>query len=233
MNPKKWMHCFWIGIFLGLLFAVPVRADLYWESIQKSQGVPGTPDGSQAVKNFMTANASRYETQGDITIFDLEKMRMFTLDPNAKTYEEVDLSKMGQMPEMEGEAGKQLMGMMKGFMNTIKVTPTQETRKISGFSCTRYNVSLMGTQSEYWVTRDIPGYQEMMAHAKRFSQAMEKNPMMKQMNITAMMKDLDGFPVETTLNMMKGKITTTLQKIEQKRLSPDLFKVPPGFKKTE
>jgi hypothetical protein len=91
----------------------------------------------------------------------------------------------------------------------------------------------MGNRSEHWVTRDIQGFEEMMAYGKRFSEAMSKNPMMRQMNIPAMIKDLNGFPVETTMHMMGGKMTTTLQKFEQKRLSPDLFRVPPGYKKTE
>jgi hypothetical protein len=35
-----------------------------------------------------------------------------------------------------------------------------------------------------------------------------------------------GFPVKTVNNMMGMTVTTTLQKIEKKSLSKDLFKVP-------
>jgi len=233
MNPTKFLKCLLIVLFLGVAFISPACADLYWESLQKSEGLPGTPDGTQTVKNYMTANATRYEARDNITIVDLNKMKMYNLDPKAKTYNEVDLSKMGQVPEMEGEAGKQFMGMVKGLMGSIKVTPTKETRTISGYACTKNIVSFMGTQSENWVTRDIKGLDEMMDYGKRFSEVMNQNPMMRQMNVSAMIQDLKGFPVETTVNMMNGKMTTTLQKFEQKNLSAELFKVPTGYKKTE
>ncbi len=231
MTFKKLSRCLVMVILLGLTVAAPACADLFWQSVQKSQGVPGTPDGSQIVKNYMTKNATRYESNDNITIVDLEKMKMYSLDPKAKTYREMDLSKMGQIPEMEGEAGKKLMGMIKGLMGSIKVIPTKETRTIAGYPCTKYEVRFMKTRSEHWVTRDIKGFDEMMAYGKRFSEALSKNPMMKQMNIPALIKDLKGFPVQTTVHMMGGKMTTTLQKIEQKRLSPDLFKVPADYKK--
>ncbi|MBW1778043.1 MAG: DUF4412 domain-containing protein [Deltaproteobacteria bacterium] len=233
MKSKGFIRWIVLGSLLACLVAAPAHADLYWESIQKSEGIPGTPDGTQIVKNYMTAHATRYESRDTVTIVDLNQMKMFSLDPKAKTYQEIDLAQMGQMPGMEGEAGKQFMGMMKGLMGSVKVTPTKETRTISGYACTKYNVSFMGTRSENWITRDIEGYDEMMRYGKRFSEVMSKNPMMKQMNVAAMIKDLKGFPVETVVHMMAGKMTTTLQKFEQKKLTPNLFKVPNDYKKVE
>jgi hypothetical protein len=49
--------------------------------------------------------------------------------------------------------------------------------------------------------------------------------------MAAMMKDLDGFPMETSVNVMGGQITTTVTKVEQKKLGAELFKVPQGYKK--
>lgn len=216
----------------ALLSAASANADIYWESRQISQGVPGIPDGTQIVKNFMTPSATRYEASNNITIIDLDKMKLFALDLKAKTYNEIDLATMGQVPGMDGEAGKQFMGMMKGLLGNVKVVRTKETRTVSGYRCTKYNVSFMGSQSEHWVTQDIKGLDEILKYGKRFSDAMQKNPMMRQMNIPAMLQDLKGFPVETTTKMMNGTMTTTLQKLERKPLPKNLFQLPPGFKKT-
>jgi hypothetical protein len=61
------------------------------------------------------------------------------------------------------------------------------------------------------------------------AKSFENNPMLKQMNIAAMMDKLDGFPVQTVTQVMGGTITNTLVKVEKKSLSSDLFQVPAGY----
>ncbi|MEW5910555.1 MAG: DUF4412 domain-containing protein [Thermodesulfobacteriota bacterium] len=208
-------------------------ADLYWESDSKSQGIPGQQDGIQLVKNYLKGNSFRIEMPDSITIMDMDQMKIFNLDPKKKTYNEVDMKQMGQMPEMEGEAGKQFQGIMKKMMGSFKVVPTTETRKISGYKCTKHNVSFMGTSGEYWISNEVEGLDELLTYSKKSAKVMGRNPMLKQMNFSALTEELKGFPVETTMKIGNGTTTSTLKKIERKGLSTDLFKVPAGYKMTD
>jgi hypothetical protein len=109
------------------------------------------------------------------------------------------------------------------------VTPTQETRQIAGYNCQKYLVSGMMMNSDYWLSKDVKGYEEVKEIGKKVSALFDENPMMKQMNIAGMMGQLDGFPVQTVMNIMKGTSTTTLKKIEKKSLDKSLFSVPEGY----
>ncbi|MFH1102637.1 MAG: DUF4412 domain-containing protein [Pseudomonadota bacterium] len=233
MKLGKTLRFGFIVFALTLTVASQAMADLYWESEQKNQGMPGQQDGIQLIKNYLKGNTFRFESPDTITIMDMEQMKMFSVDPKKKTFNEVDLKSIGRMPEMKGEEGKQMQEIMKKMMGSFEVVPTGETRKISGYKCTKYNVSFMGTKGEYWISNNVEGYEELMAYSKRASKIMGQNPMFKQINFASLMEDLKGFPIETMMKMANGTSTTTLKKIERKGLAGDLFKVPAGFKKTE
>jgi len=74
------------------------------------------------------------------------------------------------------------------------------------------------------------GYGEFRKISEHMARGFEKNPMLKQMNITGMMNKLDGFPVKTVNRIPGGRTnTTTLKRIERRSLSKDLFEVPRGY----
>jgi hypothetical protein len=155
---------------------------------------------------------------------------MYQINPQAKTYQQINIAEMGKPPEMKGEKGQQMQQqMMKNMMGNIQVTPTQETRQIAGYNCQKYLVSGMMMNSDYWLSKDVKGYEEVKEIGKKVSALFDENPMMKQMNIAGMMGQLDGFPVQTVMNIMKGTSTTTLKKIEKKSLDKSLFSVPEGY----
>jgi len=54
---------------------------------------------------------------------------------------------------------------------------------------------------------------------------------LRQMNMAALMDQLDGFPVRTEMDFMGMTTETTLRQIEEKPLKPALFEVPAGYKK--
>jgi hypothetical protein len=218
-------------IFFALLLIAPgAVADVYYESVQVSQGVASQPDGEKPIKNYLSEHASRVEMEDGITITNYETGMIYQIDPQAKTYSEVNLANMG-LPEMKGEESKALQGLMKKMMGGVTVTPTDETQDIAGYPCRKYIVRIMMMKSEFWVSNKVPGYDELRVTGKKMAEKLNQNPMMKQMNAAAMMTELDGFPVKTVMSMMKGTITTTLTKIEKKKLSGDLFTVPAGYQK--
>ena len=232
MNARR-KNGWWMGmglLMLLLLSGSAAWADIYWEAIQETKGMTHQPDSTGTIKNYMTAKAFRIEHEEGITIMDFESKMIYQIDPASKTYQQVDMTTMGQPPaEMKGEEAEAAQKMMKGMMSTIQVTPTQEKKQIAGYDCQKYLVSMMMMQSEYWLSKAVPGYAEIKEIGKKMKSLFESNPMVQQMNIAGMMDKLDGFPVQTVMHMMNGTMTTTLKRIETKPLDPSLFKVPAGY----
>jgi hypothetical protein len=225
---KRWLL---LAVMSAFLFgASGAHADLYWESEQVTKGAPGQADGTRIVKNYYTSRASRIET-GDckVMIMDLDKMTMVHLNPADKTYTESNMEEFGGPRNMPGMDKAQQKKMMESMMQSMQVTPTNETKTINGYKCRKHMVSVMMVNSEYWLSKDVKGYEELKAIGAKMAKSFEKNPMLKQMNIAGMMDKLDGFPVQTVSQVMRGTITNTLVKIEKKSLGDDLFKVPAGY----
>ena len=221
------------SVILTLMTSSAAMADLYWESDQETKGMPGRPDETKVIKTYLTAYASRTEREGQITIMNFDTKIMYHINPQAKTYQQINMAEMGKPPEMKGEKGQMQQQMMKNMMGNIQVTPTQETRQIAGYNCQKYLVSGMMMNSDYWLSKDVKGYEEIKEIGKKIAGVFDENPMMKQMNIAGMMGQLDGFPVQMVMNIMKGTSTTTLKKIEKKSLDKSLFSVPEGYTQTQ
>jgi hypothetical protein len=236
MKKVGLMVRFWLySVVLGLMITSSAMADLYWESDQETKGMPGgRPDETRVIKTYLTAYASRTEQrEGQITIMNFDTKIMYIINPEAKTYQQINMAEMGKPPEMKGEKGQMQQQMMKNMMGNIQVTPTQETKQIAGYNCQKYLVSGMMMNSDYWLSKDVKGYDEIKEIGKKIAGIFDENPMMKQMNIAGMMSQLDGFPVQMVMNIMKGTSTTTLKKIEKKSLDKSLFSVPEGYTQTQ
>ncbi len=207
-------------------------ADLYWETEQISRGMPGQGQSKMITKHYLTSHASRTEMGNQISITDFDKKVIYVLDTSKKTYQKTDLTQMGGDQQMPNDPQAQaFMGMMKNMMKQIKVIPTNETKTISGYKCRKVLVNFMMSENEYWVTKKIKGYAEMQKIAAKAEKVYQANPMMKGMDISGIMKKIDGFPVRTVTRMMGGEMVSTLKKIEKKKYLPkSLFKVPSGYK---
>jgi hypothetical protein len=213
-------------LFIGVSVA---SADLYWESEQVTQGVKGQPPGPSLMKSYYTDKASRIELpDGKIMIMEYDKKLVYRLDPAAKTYSQMDMNEMAGSKKMANMPAEQRK-MMESMMQSMQITPTEETKVINGYKCKKYMVSFMMMNGEYWLSKDVKGYDELKAIGAKMAKSFENNPMLKQMNIAAMMDKLDGFPVQTVTQVMGGTITNTLVKVEKKSLSSDLFQVPAGY----
>ncbi|WP_169728901.1 DUF4412 domain-containing protein [Desulfatirhabdium butyrativorans] len=225
-----------LGVWMALLLSLSssAMADLYWESTQETKGMPGKPDQVGIMKNYLSNTASRIEHDNGITIMDFKSKMIYQLDPATKTYQQINLAEVGQPPaDMKGEEGQAAQKMMKSMMSEIQVTPTQEKKQIAGYDCQKYLVSGMMMNSDYWLSKSVPGYSEIKAIGQKMKSLFENNPMMKQMNVAGMVDKLDGFPVQTVMHVMNGTVITTLKTIETKKLDPSLFKIPAGYTLTE
>ena len=111
----------WFVLFVVLLIPSYAFCDIYWVSEQKTQGVPGQPDGVKMIKSYVTSYASRVESGREVTIMNLKEEVMYVLDPQKKTYSKMDMKEMGGMPpeaaEMSAEERAMMQNMMKKMVN--------------------------------------------------------------------------------------------------------------------
>ncbi len=230
MISKRWKFSLPLAILVLFLFSSTAFCDIYWESEKALRGVPGQRDGTRIQRNYYTSNASRIEMgDGTAMIMDFDSMIMYRLNTKDKTYSQMSLNDMGMPPDMPREDRQKMNQMMGEMMQSFQVTPTNETRNISGYECRKYMVSFMKVNSEYWLSKDVKGYDELRQIGEKMTRYYSKNPMLKQMDVAGMMDKLDGFPVRTVTQMMGGTVTTTLKTVEVKPLSPSLFQVPADY----
>ena len=237
MKNRKFMLCLPLALIFFLTLLPMAYADLYWVSVVKTGGEPkGLPENlpkeirdqmlaqfkneTNTQKHYLTSYASRTETKEGITIMDFESMTFYQLNPENKTYSKINMASM-----MKGQMGE----MAKKMAEDSKTTRTNETKKIAGYQCRKYIVTMMGSENEYWLSKDVKGYKEFEAINEKL---LKKHPELKQMQMPGITGE-DGFPVETVTNMMGMKTVTLLEKIEKKSLSKDLFKIPAGYKLVE
>jgi hypothetical protein len=229
MIMKKRTACIFFLMIFFMFFGNPVYADLYWQNVQETKGIQGQPDEVQTVDHYFTPSASRTEVGSMATIMDFDNMILYQLDTQAKTYTQLDLHAMGHIAG-EGEDAEAFSRMMKQMMGETRIVPTNETRKIAGYECRKYNLQVMAVQIEYWVTQDIEHYKELKEIGEKMAEDFDKNPMLQHMNFASHMKQMDGFPVQTiTQNPLGGTIISTLKHFEKKDLSDDLFQVPADY----
>ena len=207
----------------------PAYGDLYWETQVVTKGIPkGMPSNMPAtlleqfnktmlVKNYLTPTASRTESENTIMIIDYEAMDIFHLNTEKKTCRKVDM-------KMLSEDTAQLEKMPE-----VKFTPTGETKNIEGYECKKYTMTIMGTMSEFWLSKDVKELKEFKKLGKKLEKITKTNRAMKQMHAAGMSSIMNGFPVQTVMDMMGIKTTTTLKKIKKKKLSSDLFIIPEEY----
>jgi len=230
MRVSKPGLCFAVLLISLCLFSAAARADLYWENENVSSGIPNQPAGTTIQKNYFIPTATRIEMgDGKIILLDYDKLMMYSLNPQKKTYTQVNLNDMGMPAKMSGAEKEQMGKMIAGMMNGFQVTATNETQTIAGYKCHKSTANFGMIQGEYWVSKDVAGYGELKAVSAKLGAVLEKNPILRQINVAGMVEKLDGFPVQTTNRVMGGTIVSTLKKVEQRSLDPELFKVPKDY----
>jgi len=135
------------------------------------------------------------------------------------------------MPERDGKGIQAFQQMLQKVIESLQIDPTNETKTISGYMCRKHNVTLMLVDvGEYWLSKGVDGSKELCMIADKMANVFEKDPVLKHLNIAAMMDKLDGFPVQMVTKATGGTTTITLQSIKKKPLSKNLFKVPEGYR---
>ncbi len=110
-----------------LLSALPAFAGVVLTQEQSTQDSAGAANKQIQQTVTVQGNKQRIETGDHVIIMDLDKERMYFLDPRVKSYTEMPMPPSGPMAQM--------MAKSAGAMNFKKDNSTQ---KIAGYKCQNY-----------------------------------------------------------------------------------------------
>jgi hypothetical protein len=226
---------------------------LHWTSTTK-----GGPVGERTEDMWVISKKMKMVTRetGEALIVRLDKELLIMVDPNAKEYSEITFAELetmtkkaggkmdaqmaemkkqlAEMPEEQRKMVEQMMGNkmpgMAGGEGKLEVSKSGDTKKISGYSCTKYVVAQDGKEMmTIWATRDVAGFDALRKDWEAFSKRMmAMNPMTKHLGES--FGRIDGFPIQTELG--RG-MTSTVMMIEKKAAPASDFEVPTGYKKVK
>lgn len=227
----KRKSCLLLASLIVLCWSSIAFAGIYWESEVKSTGMPGQSDGARIEKHYMTDAASRAELgNGTVIITKHAPLTTYHVDPVQKTYMEIKMPSSDMLKKGPPGMSEKMRAAMGAGM---QVTPTSEKKVIEGYECTKYDITFMHIKGEYWVSKDVKGYSALKTIGKKLAGEMEKSPAMSQMNMAAVINKVDGFPVQSIMQVGGGRTTSTLKKVEEKDLGEDLFTIPAGYRLVE
>lgn len=237
---------------LALVLALPglASADIFIQQLTHTdsgtvagQNMPARDDTTIA---WIGEGKARMVSHDATMLILADKDAMYVINDKDKTYSEMKLSEAGDITALLKEQGvdvenEEQMAMMKGMMSAMQikvtVTPTDETKKIEGYECKKYDVDFavgMGKISSiYWVTPDIKIDYDMLY---KIQNAMMLR-MPGSMEAIKELEKMDGFPVytETTANMMGASVksTTRLLKYAEEPAPAGTYVLPEGYKETK
>jgi hypothetical protein len=133
---------------------------------------------------------------------------------------------------------------MMGGAGGLDVQKTGTTRKIAGYTCENWTITL-GTfsKTEQCLTTDLPVPVQAWTAYRDFADSMRSmmaamGPMGKSMaDAATKMKDMKGFPLAltTTSSMMGRTINASTEVVEVKKgaIPPSAWAIPEGYKKVD
>lgn len=191
---------------------------------------------------------------GDITMMDGKKKQYFVItrqdmdDLKARIQQQTNSPEMQkaqeQMKNLPPEMQKRMQAAMGGLISAVTVQKTGTGRKIAGYSCENWTVSLgQFSKTEQCMSTELPLPAQAWDSYRDFSTSMMSmmgamGPMAKSISdLREKMKDLKGFPlaVTTTTTMMGRQNTTTTEVVEVKRgaVPASAWQVPAGYTKVD
>ncbi len=225
--------------------ALPAAAGVVITQKQHVTSGTNTRDSEQTIS--VQGNKQKMVTERHTIITDLDKGKMYVLDPKAKTYFEIEFPPQGQMAAMMAASSNAAMNFKK----------TGTTREVAGFKCTDYEGGghmMTGdyTVKECFSTR-APGAAEFAKFEKNMADklktvstnqsngeipggvplALDSSMKMGKMNIPGMAPEQAAKINEMMAKRPPVVTNTQVEKIESKRLAESDFDIPAGFTKRE
>ena len=194
-------------------------------------------DKSSTSTQYMTSTKSRTNDGQSDSIIDFPTGKMTFIDHKAKTYWETTLEEMAAYMDRlyRDVKGNPMLEKMFGGSDDVTVERGQKSRKIAGYDCDDYTLS-MGPSFEFEVCaakglQPPPQYYEgrklsyasMGPMGQRFSKMFDE------------MKKIKGYPIATDMDADMGmvKIQTSSEATEVKKtpIPASTFDIPAGYAK--
>jgi len=225
--------------------ALPAAAGVVITQKQHVTSGTNSRDSEQTIS--VQGNKQKMVTEKHTIITDLDVGKMYVLDPNAKSYFEIEFPPKGQMATMMAASTNAAMNFKKAG----------STRDIAGFKCTDYNGGGHMMAGDYTVkecfSSTAPGAGEFAAFEKHMADKL------KSASTTAANGEIpSGVPLALDSTMKMGKVnipgmapeqtakinemmakrppvmtSTVVEKIEAKKLADADFVVPSDFTKKD
>jgi hypothetical protein len=200
-----------IGFLVAAAFA---HADLI--ILQRVEG--GGQTGEQTIK--IKGDKARTDLNPAVSmITDGATGDMITLMHTGRTYLKVP-------PEQT----KAMMEQLQKFRPTsepAKLQPTGKKEKIGDYDCEIFTAGLGSLSVTYWIARDFPNYQSVLAQLDKF-QSSTISAMGK--GLLPEIKDMPGMPIKTEIDLNGKKIVTTVLSAKEENVDPKAFDIPAGYK---
>lgn len=160
-----------------------------------------------------------------ITIVDLEKMKMISINSTSKKYSETDLDlwlsgKKNNPPELRERRAR--------------LTVTGETLSIQDYACTKIFANMDVIKNTSWVTPAIKTDTAVIKFNSKWAEHFKDIPYVTNQNaLWQQYRKLDSFPVKVTIDIislvLNVKIELELKSHNYDKISPAVFKIPKGY----
>ncbi len=236
----------------ALLFAAGTATASDDLTIVSKHTLNGKPGGNST--SYMTSDHVRMaQDGGHEMIIDLKTGVMTTLDDTKKTYYTTTKQDMEQfaakmqekMNDPEMKKGMEMMAKMsEGMAGTIEVKKTGESRKVAGFRCEEWAITMnQYTTMKECITGDLQYPTRSFEAYKEYSESMKKmmsgfGAMAKSgAELAEKMKAMKGYPVATSMKMdvMGTKTTSESEVVEVRKgsIPASTWEIPAGFTKID
>lgn len=251
-----------VAVLALVLAAAPAFADVtvkYTSSGKGMMGMAGNFESTTMIKGSKMRSEATVGGNLSITIMDLDKQQMITLNPKKKEAEVLDLTKFNA--ELADKIGT--------TNATASVKANGETKQLLGVACKGYDVSIsmpmtvgegmnmtMAMGGPMWLAVGVPGSSDFSAFYKAaaqkgffFTNAQQAKAQPQQAKGMAEMykavAELNGVLYEQVMDikiqgegpmasmmskMGSSSLTMTATSVSTDALSDDLFAIPAGYK---
>lgn len=227
-------------------------ADVMYEMVTLTKGLPGMDDVSTGIKVSIKTDRSRDELiindpltgkRKIVHITRLDKGVKWTLDTQNMRYSETAFIST-PAPELEQ--------LDMNTMAEVIVETTENTKEILRSTCEEVIVSVLVegdtipmVSQQMWVSSDFEGYEEIDSYFNKLIESGIDSPLSPVMGSEAgymrefldAIQSLEGFPLEATMYMLVGpdaapyviEIHSLTKEIATDPLDDSLFEIPTGY----
>lgn len=208
-----------------------LHADVYIKQKTNMGAFMGKPPKEVVQEHWLGKNKMAMISQDNSMILDIDAKKLYMVNHGNKSYVEtslpLDITKL--MPE---QMAQMMKGMIEGM--TINVQPNGQTKKVANWNANGYDVKMtimgMDMKMVFWASKDVPF--DWKKYSDLYSEVYKAQFRMGE-KFMEEFKKVQGFPVETEMDAMGMKVTTTTVEISQKNPGPDTYSVPAAYAKKD